>query len=123
MIRLFVALESDEVRYVPVPCKGNVAAAHAVWQTSTVEPNDTIILSRAATAVNTITAVNTAGLATETGVPNATIAERDLIFDPASSTATETVIRVTPNGAAGDALVVIDYDDSCYVQQEATESA
>lgn len=122
MIRLQVSLESDEVRYVPVPCRGNVMGAQAVWQTNAVEPDDTIILSRDTTAVNTITAVDTAGLQCEEGVPNATIASRDLIFDPDSSTKAYTVIKVTPNGAAGDALVTIEYDDSAYVQQEALEA-
>lgn len=122
MIRLQVALESDEARYVPVPCRGTVSGAQAVWQTNAVEPNDTIILSRHTTAVNTITAVDTAGLQCETGVPNATIASRDLIFDPDSATKANTVIKVTPNGAAGDALVTIEFNDYAYVEQEASEA-
>lgn len=122
MIMLQVALEGDEARYVPVPCRGKVASAYAVWQTGTVDAEDTIILSRDSTAVNTITAVDGDGLQCETGVPNATIASRDLIFDPDSTTKANTVIKVTPNGDAGDALVVIGYDDSAFVEQESVEA-
>jgi len=122
MIRLQVTLEDDEARYIPAPCRGTVSGAQAVWQTNAVEPNDTIIVSRDSTAVNTITAVDTAGLQCEAGVPNATVASRDLIFDPDSSTKANTVIKVTPNGGAGDALVTIEFNDYAYVQQDASEA-
>jgi hypothetical protein len=118
---LTVELESDEVRYIPAPCRGTVIAARAVWQTNVVEPNDTIILARNTTAVNTITAVDTAGLQTETGVPTSG-ANQYLIFDPASATKANTVIKVTPNGGAGDAIVTIDFSDAAYVAQSASEA-
>jgi hypothetical protein len=114
-------LESDEVRYIPAPCRGTVTAARAVWQTNAVEPDDTIVIDRDSTAVNTITAVDTAGLQCETGVPTSG-ANQYLIFDPASATKANTVIKVTPNGAAGDAIVTIDFDDAAYVAQAASEA-
>ena len=118
---LTVELESDELRYVPVPCRGTVTAARAVWQTNVVEPLDTITLSGGGVVVNTITAVDTAGLQCETGVPTSGDNQYQ-IFDPDSSTATETVILVTPNGTAGDAIVTIDFDDAAYVKQAASEA-
>ncbi|MBW2632375.1 MAG: hypothetical protein JRC90_11600, partial [Deltaproteobacteria bacterium] len=104
MIRLQVAVASSATVYVPAPCRGNVSGAQAVWQDATVEADDTMILYRDSTAVNTITAVDTAGLQCETGMPNATIASRDLIFDPDSDTKANTVIKIT-NSVAGAALV------------------
>lgn len=118
---LTVELESDELRYVPVPCRGTVVSARAVWQTNAVEPNDTITLSGGGNLVNTITAVDTAGLQCETGVQTDSALQYQ-IFDPDSSTATETVILVTPNGAAGDAIVTIDFSDAAYVEQAASEA-
>jgi hypothetical protein len=118
---LTVELESDELRYVPVPCRGTVVAARAVWQTATVAVGDTITLSGGGNVVNTITAVDVAGLQCETGVPTDSALQYQ-IFDPDSSTATETVILVTPNGAAGDAIVTIDFDDAAYVEQTASEA-
>lgn len=114
-------LESDEVRYIPAPCRGTVVAARAVWQTNTVEPDDTIVIARDSTTVNTITAVDTAGLQCETGVPTSG-ANQYLIFDPDSATKAYSVIKVTPDGAAGDAIVTIDFDDAAYVKQDASEA-
>ena len=118
---LTIELESDEVRYIPAPCRGTVVAARAAWQTATVAADDTIILSRAGTAVNTITAVTAAGVVCETGVPTSGD-NQYLIFDPDSDTGTTTVIRVTPNGGAGDAILTVDFDDAAYVKQSASEA-
>jgi hypothetical protein len=114
MIDIYVAL-ADAAIYVPVPCRGTIAKMVAVFQTNTVQPNDTIVASRGATAVNTLTATETAGLVVETGVPDTT--NKGLIFDPASSTAANTVILLTPTGDPGASLVLISYDDSAYVEQ------
>lgn len=122
MIRLLVPIGSDATIYVPAPCRGTVSGAQAVWGTNAVEPDDTIILSRDTTAVNTITAVDTAGLQCEAGVPNATIASRDLIFDPDSATKANTVIKLVANGGAGVAIVTIEFNDYAYVEQAASES-
>lgn len=120
MIRLFVAMADDATVYVPAPCRGTVSGAQAVYQTNAVEPNDTITLSRSTTTVNLITAVNTAGLDVETGVPDST--NKGLIFDPTSTTATDTVIKIVSAGAAGIALVTIEFDDYAYVEQTASEA-
>lgn len=120
MIRMTVTIPNDGTVYVPVPCRGVVSGAYAAWITNTVEPNDTITLSRDTTAVNTITAVNTAGLVREVGVPDAT--NKGLIFDPDSATATHGVIKIVSAGAAGIAVVTIEFDDYAYVKQTPLEA-
>jgi hypothetical protein len=120
MITLTVAHADGGTSYVPAPCRGTVAAVRVVFQTNTVEPNDTVVVARNATAVNTVTAVTTAGLVVETGVPDAT--NKGLVFDPASSTATEQVMVITDTGSPGVKIVQIDFDDSAYVAQPASEA-
>lgn len=120
MIRLLVQLADDGTLYVPAPCRGTLAGMKAVYQTNAVEPNDTIIASRGATAVNTLTAVNTAGLVVETGVPDAT--NKGLVFDPDDDTEANQVIKLVSSGAAGIALVLLEFDDNAYVEQEASEA-
>ena len=119
MIRLLVALASDGTAYVPAPCRGVVSGMKVVYQTNAVEPNDTVIASRDTTAVNTMTAVNTAGLVVEKGVPDAT--NKGLVFDPDSATAVNQVIKLVANGAAGTALVLIEFDEYAYVKQASLE--
>jgi len=109
MIRMIIELASDGTAYVPAPARGIVKVAHAIWQTNAVEPNDTIIVSRNTTAVNTITAVDTAGIIREEGVPDTT--NKDLIFDPASSTDLYKMIKLVANGAAGAAVVYLEFDE------------
>jgi hypothetical protein len=99
---------TDAVVYVPVPTRGTVKEMKCVFNTATVEANDTIVASRGATAVNTLTATNTAGLVVETGVPDST--NKDLVFDPDSSTATHKSILLTPTGSPGSATVMIGFD-------------
>lgn len=106
--------------YVPAPCRGTVAAVYAVFQTNTVQPNDTIVVGRGSTAVNTLTAVESAGLVVETGVRDTT--NKDLVFDPASTTAAYQVFKVTDTGAPGDAMVTIVFDDSAAVVLAASEA-
>lgn len=118
MIRLTVDVANNGTVYVPVPCRGVVVGADAVWQSSTVEPDDTIIVSRETTAVCTITAVNTAGLVQENGVRNAT--NKDLVFDLA--TAAYSYIKLVANGAAGAAIVNIEFDDGAYVEQTSLDA-
>ena len=120
MQHIIVILPSDGTMYIPVPSRGTLKGMRAIYQTDVVEPNDTLIASRATTAVNTLTAVNTAGLVVETGVPDVT--NKGLIFDPGSATATDHVIKLVANGAAGVAVVDLEYDDSAYVEQSASES-
>ena len=99
---------NDADVYFPVPCRGIVKSMKVAACTNTVEVNDTIVASRATTAVNTWTAANTAGLVAEDGVPDST--NKDLVFDPDSSTATSQVIKLAPTGAPGLCIVVIGYD-------------
>jgi len=119
MIRLMALVTSGTVSYVPAPCKGIVVGCKAVWQTSAVTANDTVILSRAATAVNTVTAVSGDGLVVEDGVRDTT--NKDLVFDPDSTTTTSQVIRVTVS--AGNAcLVLIEFDEYVTVAQTPSEA-
>jgi hypothetical protein len=119
MIRIFVPIASDGTVYVPAPCRGVVSGLKAVYQADTVEPNDTIIASRGATAVNTLTAVTTGGLVLETGVPDVT--NKGLVFDPADTTPANQVIKLVANGTAGAALVEIDFDEFAYIKQPPLE--
>lgn len=99
---------NDAAVYWPVPCRGILKEMKCAACTNVVEPNDTIVASRAATAVNTWTAVETAGLVMEKGVPDTT--NKDLVFDPDSATATDKVILFTPTGAPGLCMVTFGYD-------------
>jgi hypothetical protein len=114
MKEILVLCNNSAVSYVPVPCRGVVKNAYAVWQTSSVTANDTVTLARNTTTVNLITAVSGDGLVIETGVPDTTNGQ--LIFDPDSSTATSKIIKITVS-AGGACLVRIEYDDSAYVTQ------
>jgi hypothetical protein len=120
MKTLIVEHADEATTYVPAPCRGTVSKVTCVFQTNTVEPGDTVVVSRDATAVNTVTAVNTAGLVVETGVPDAT--NKGLVFDPASATATEQVMKITDTGKPGAKILCIEYDDSAYVEQSALEA-
>lgn len=119
MIRLIVAM-ADAAIYVPAPCRGCLAGMKATFQTNTVEASDTIVASQGATAVNTLTVVDTAGLVVETGVPDATNA--GLVFDPDSTTDAEQVIVLTPTGSPGASLVLLEFDEYAYVEQTASEA-
>ena len=118
MIQLLVTMQSDDTVYVPVPCRGVVIGLRAAWITNAVEPGDTIIASRETTAVNTVTAVTTAGLVQEVGVRDVT--NKDLVFDP--DTAAHSVIKLVANGAAGIAMVLIEFDEYAHVAQTPTEA-
>ena len=120
MKRIYVDLPDASTIYVPVPCRGTLAGMKAVFQSNTVEAGDTIVASRNTTAVNTLTATETAGLVMETGVPDAT--NKGLVFDPDSATPTDKVIKITNTGAPGAAIVLLEYDDTAYVAQAALEA-
>ena len=106
--------------YVPAPCKGVVVGVKVVFQTNTVEPNDTVIVGRGSYAVNTVTAVTTAGLVVETGVRDVTY--KDYVFDPASTTAAYQVFKVTDTGAPGDKIVTIEFDENATIAEAALEA-
>lgn len=120
MIRLLVNLASDGTAYVPAPCRGVVTGMKATYQTDAVEPNDTIIASRGATAVNTLTAAVTGGLVPETGVRDVT--NKELIFDPNDATPANRVIKVVANGGAGIAVVEIEFDEYVTITQPPLEA-
>jgi len=111
--------------YIPVPCRG-VVKAFSVMANATMVATGTIILSRSTTAVNTATAPtgDTAAGTVLEGVPDTT--NKDLVFDPDSSTAANTKIKVafdtTILGGAANVLLYIQYDDSAAVAQAAKEA-
>lgn len=117
MIEITVAVADGATVYVPAPCRGVVAKMVAVFQADTVVANDTITAYRSTTAVNAVTAVTEAGLVPEVGVPDAT--NKGLVFDPASATAANKVIKLISGseGGAAAAIVTITFDDSAYVAE------
>lgn len=111
--------------YIPVPCRGVVKAFKAVAN-ATLVATGTIVLARDTTAVNTLTAPTggaAAGIVV-TGVPDTT--NKDLVFDPDSSTVANTKIKAsfdtTVLGGAANVTLLIQYDDSAAVTQTAKES-
>lgn len=115
----------SEITYVPVPCRGTVKSARVVSDLQ-MDATGTLVISRGATAVNTVTvpAGNVAAGTTLDGVPDAT--NKDLIFDPDSTTAANTVIKIADDatflGGAATVTILIEYDDSAYVAQAASEA-
>lgn len=120
MIDMLIAHANGATIYVPVPCRGTIAKVYCVFQTNTVQPNDTVVLAQGENTVNLVTAVNTDGLVVETGVADSTYGQ--YVFDPASSTTTEQVIKITDTGAPGDKLIYIQYDNGAAVEQTAKEA-
>jgi hypothetical protein len=111
--------------YIPVPCRG-VVKAFEVVANATMVATGTITLARDTTAVNTATAPtgNTAAGTVLKGVPDT--ANKDLVFDPNSSTAANTKIKAsfdtTILGGVANVLLHITYDDSAHVAQPASEA-
>lgn len=114
--------QAGDTRYIPVSCRGNVHSVRVACDATMVNEK-TIIFSRGATAVNTVTAATTTAGTMLDGVPDT---DKALIFDPDSSTAANQVIKMVTLEAlvaAGATLTVrIEYDDSAYVEQAATEA-
>ncbi len=111
--------------YIPVPCRGTVKSFKAVAN-ATLVATGTIVLARSTTAVNTLTAPTgdaAAGIVV-TGVPDTT--NKGLVFDPDSTTVANTKIKVsfdtTVLGGAANVTLLIEYDDSAYVAQAASEA-
>jgi hypothetical protein len=120
MKEILVNLPDASTLYVPVPCRGILKGMKAVFQSNTVEVGDTIVAYRDTTAVNTLTATDTAGLIVETGVPDTT--NKDLVFDPDSTTALYKMIKLVNTGAPGAALVLLQYDEYASVYQAPLEA-
>jgi len=79
--------------YIPVPCRGIVVALKGCFSEA-VAANDTVNVLRGATSVNLITvgAANVAEGVLLTGTPDTT--SHELIFDPASATAANKVLKI-----------------------------
>ena len=113
----------SEVTYIPVPCRGNVNSVK-VASDATMVATGTLTVSRAGDTVNLVTAPtgNAAAGVVVTGVPDST--NKALIFDPDSATATDKVILLTDDatlhGGAATVVIVITYDDSAYIEQDAS---
>lgn len=128
MIRINLAIEVAATTakdvYIPVPVRGTVSAAYAVYSEET-DTDETIDIQRASTSVNLITppADATAEGVVITGVPDTT--NKALIFDPDSSTVANKVLKISmPNtfDTAGMIGLKILFDDSAYVEQSASEA-
>jgi hypothetical protein len=111
--------------YILAPCRG-VVKSFSVLANAALVATGTITLARNTTAVNTATAPtgNTAAGTLLEGVPDTT--NKDLVFDPDSSTAANTKIKVsfdtTVLGGAANVLLMIGFDDSASVAQAAKEA-
>lgn len=119
-----------DIRYVPVPCVGNVHSVRLACDTEMVATGTLKIgrgdPSTAAYCVNTATVPtgNTAVGVILDGVPDTTY--KALIFDPDSSTAANRVLWIETDStllAGGATLSIrIEFDDSSYVEQTALEA-
>jgi hypothetical protein len=120
MKRITLSCAANGTYYVPAPSIGVVTGVKAVWQ-STVTTSNLVTVSRSSTTVNLVTAVTTAGMVVETGVRDTT--NKDLVFDPASTTTTSQVIKVVLSGGnAVAAVVVIEFDEYATVAQAPLEA-
>ncbi len=119
-----VAATTADAFYIPVPCRGIVKAVRAVYNQET-DQDETVTLSRGASAVNLVTPPADASAAgvSMVGVPDTS--NKDLVFDPDSATAANRVIKVAvPDtfDTAGVLALSIDYDESAAVTQAPLEA-
>jgi len=110
--------------YIPVPCRGVIAAGYAVYNQET-DKEEVITLNRDDTAVMTFTpaADGTAEGVMVAGVQDTTNGQ--LIFDPESDTDEYQVIEISIPATfdtAGQLGLFLLYDDSAYVEQTPTEA-
>ena len=121
----FYSAGGVEDYYILVPCRGVVKAMNILCNAVLVATG-TITALRGTTAVNTATAPtgNTAAGTLLTGVPDTT--NKDLIFDPDSSTVANTKIKIsldtTVLGGVANLLVQIVYDEFAHVEQTPAEA-
>jgi hypothetical protein len=110
--------------YIKVPYRG-VVKGLSVIANATMVATGTIVLGRGSTAVNTATAPtgDTAAGVELAGVPDTT--NKDLVFDPDSTTVANTKIKVsfdtTILGGAANVTLLIKYDEYATVAQAALE--
>jgi len=125
-IPLTIAVATGEQTiYVAAPCRGNVHSVQLVSNINSVATG-TIIASRSTTAVNTLTVPtgdSAAGVLTD-GTPDTDY--KGLVFDPDSSTVVNQVIKLvwdsTIHAGSGVDHILIKFDDSAYVEEEASEA-
>ena len=119
-----------ELRYIPVPCRGTVNSVRVACDLQ-MDAGGLLKFGRgdvatAANVVNTVTvpAANVAAGTILDGVPDTTYKVN--MFDPDSATAAHKSIWVEDDatflGGAGTLAVVIEFDDSAYVEQAASEA-
>ena len=119
MKRITLSCAANGTYYIPAPCVGLVSGVQAVWQ-GTVTTGNIVTVSRGTRTVNLVTVVTLAGMVVERGVRDTTY--KDVIFDPASATAVNQVIKVVLSGGnAIAAVITIEFDDFSSVGQAALE--
>jgi hypothetical protein len=115
--------QAGNTRYIPVPYRGTIKSIRLGCDAVMVA-DKTVIFSRGATAVNTVTADDEAAGTILDGVPDTT--NKGLVFDPDSDTATYQVIKMVSLAAfvaaAATLTVRIEFDDSAYIEQTASEA-
>jgi hypothetical protein len=115
----------SEITYVPVPYRGTVKGVKVVSDLQ-MDATGTLTVSRGATTVNLVTVPtgNIAAGVVLAGVPDTT--NKDLIFDPDSATAANKVIKIVDDatflGGAATVTIEIEFDESAYVEQTASEA-
>lgn len=119
-----VAATTADLFYIPVPCRGTIAKAYAVYNQET-DLDEVFTLMRGASDVMTFTpaADGTAEGVKINGVLDSTNGQ--LIFDPDSSTAANQVIKVevlNTVDTAGVLGLTIYFDESAYVTQDPSEA-
>lgn len=77
--------------YVPAPVRGIVVGLRAIFDTA-VADDDTVDVQRGSTSVNLITTGATTAGVVYTGTRDST--NKELVFDPASSTAAHKVFKI-----------------------------
>ena len=111
-----------ETFYFPVPCRGTVHSLKAAFDTA-VGDDDTLDIHRDGTSVNLITTGAVTAGKVYTGTPDST--NKGKIFDPASATEAYKMLKIIVSQLPTADTVVgitIEYDDSAYVTQAASEA-
>lgn len=121
-----VATTTAKNMYLPAPCRGNIASCKACYGAES-DLDEIITIVHNATDVATITPLangTAAGVMIE-GIMDTTVANAQLIFDPDSATAAERMIKIEVTNATDAACtigLIIEFDDSAYVTQAASEA-
>lgn len=125
MKEIFVSLNGGTAaitHYIPAPARGVVKGLKAVFNKA-VANDDTIDIQRGASSVNLLTTGATTAATVYEGTPDET--NKDLVFDPASATAAERVLKIVVSAlASADTLagIWIQFDDSAAVDQVPLEA-